>query len=310
MDRTQRPTRPGYPDRPGVGEQRAPSGHPVEQPGLPGSPTGTVPGRPDRSALLADARPYCLRHALVLAGPDALRRHGLRAPVRDTDLLLISADGAPLADLAAGLAAALRAVGHDVREAAGTPRRHHLTVTDGARRALGIELRREPLRHPPVPTGLSAPPVPSAGVGVGAPVLVAALEDAAALAVRTLCERALPADLFALYALSTRFREGELLALAAASDEEVTADTLAERLETAAALLPPGAEEARRWAETWAQDLRLDLLETVALADGLYDPYLAGAEEPDGVEDAADSDGAGDASGTGAPDGAGRSDDL
>ncbi|MFJ1758636.1 hypothetical protein [Kitasatospora sp. NPDC088134] len=306
MDRTE-PTEPTERsdciDHPGAPEYAptGPPGRPGEQPGLPGSPAGTAPARPDRGALLADALPHCLRHALVLAGPDALRRHGLRVPVRDTDLLLISTDGAPLADLATGLAAALRATGHDVRETAGTPRRQQLAVTDGARRALGIELRREPLRHPPV---LSVPPAVT-----GAPAPVAALEDAAALAVRTLCERALPADLFALHALTARLREGELLALAAASDEEFTAGTLAERLETAAALLPSGAEDARRWAETWAQDLRLDLLETVALADGLHDPYLDdpylddraypdGAEEPDGAGEPAE------------PDGAGRSDDL
>ncbi|MEV4556382.1 hypothetical protein AB0K51_05210 [Kitasatospora sp. NPDC049285] len=243
-----------------------------EQPGLP----GTAPPPPptvDRARLLTDAQPYCLQHALALAGPEALRLHGLPVgrAARTADLQLITAEGPPLADLAGGLAEALRAAGHLVREAPGTARRAQLTVTAGPT-ALGLELRREPLHHPPI-------------LPAGAPVPVTELTDTAALAVLTLCERALPADLFALYALTTRFREGELLALASAFDEEFTARTLADRLETAAALLPPWAPEPRQWAEAWAQDLRLDLLETTELADGLHDPYLDALDEEPPADD-------------------------
>ncbi|QKW21777.1 hypothetical protein HUT16_24370 [Kitasatospora sp. NA04385] len=264
------------------------------------------PGTADRAALLADAQPYCLEHALALAGPDALRLHGLAAPVHDTGLLLVTAGGPPLADLAAGLAETLRAAGHRVRQAPGSARRCQLAVsvpaagpgepslgslagtdTDGAagQPELGVELRREPLRHPPT-------------LPAGAPVPVAALDDTAALAVLTLCERALPTDLHALHALTAQRREGELLALAGAFDEDFSTRTLADRLETAAALLPPETDTAdtRKWAETWAQDLRLDLLETTELADGLYDPYLhdpspdahpdrAGADPADPTDD-------------------------
>ncbi|MEV7217096.1 hypothetical protein AB0O31_28890 [Kitasatospora cineracea] len=231
-----------------------------------------------RAALLADAQPYCLRHALALAGADALRLHGLAAPVHGTDLLLVTGEGPPLADLATGLAETLRAAGHHVQEPPGTARRCQLAVTTG-QLALAVELRREPLRHPPVlPTGATVP--------------VAALDDTAALTVRTLCERALPADLYVLHALTADRREGELLALAEAfdsgpdsdSDGDATARTLADRLETAAALLPPEDSGTRQWAEVWAQDLRLDLLETTALADGLHDPYLEHLEHLERME--------------------------
>ncbi|MFF2630486.1 hypothetical protein ACFVUN_32565 [Kitasatospora griseola] len=241
----------------------------------------------DRTRLLADAQPYCLQHALALAGADALRLHGLPVHRHGADLLLVCADGPPLADLATGLAETLRAAGHRTADSTGTARRHQLAVTAGhtaglglpdpARPALRIELRREPLRHPPV--------LPD-----GAPLPVAALDDAAALAVLTLCERALPADLFALHAVTARLREGQLLALAGAFDEEFTAGTLADRLESAAALLPSGAADTRQWAEHWAQDLRLDLLETTELADGLHDPYLDAAESAEDTPDAAPDD--------------------
>ncbi|MFJ5923620.1 hypothetical protein ACIQF6_13550 [Kitasatospora sp. NPDC092948] len=246
----------------------------------PGPPTGDRPT--DRTLLLAAAQPYCLQHALALAGADALRLHGLPVRRHGADLLLVCAGGPPLADLATGLAETLRAAGHRTVDTPGTARRHQLTVTAGhtaglglpdpTRPALGVQLRREPLRHPPV--------LPD-----GAPLPVAALDDTAALAVLTLCERALPTDLFALHALTARLREGQLLALAGAFDEEFTAATLADRLESAAALLPSGAADTRKWAENWAQDLRLDLLETTELADGLHDPYLDAAETSDGAAD-------------------------
>ncbi|MFD7734979.1 hypothetical protein ACFV6F_31940 [Kitasatospora phosalacinea] len=238
-----------------------------------------------RAALLADAQPYCLEHALALAGPDALRLHGLAAPVRGSDLLLVTAGGPPLAELATGLAETLRAAGHRVEEPPGIARRHPLAASTGessldslaGEPPVGIELRREPLRHPPV-------------LPADAPVPVAALDDTAALAVLTLCERALPADLHALHALTDLRREGELLALASAFDEDFSPRTLADRLESAAALLTAEAAHAAdafdaahaaeaadgtvKWAEAWAQDLRLDLLETTELSDGLHDPYL------------------------------------
>ncbi|GLW74144.1 hypothetical protein Kpho02_64420 [Kitasatospora phosalacinea] len=259
-----------------------------DAPAAPGSGPDALPAR--RAALLADAQPYCLEHALALAGSDALRLHGLAAPVLGTDLLLVTAEGPPLAELAAGLAGTLRAAGHRVETPPGTARRHQLAVHRGessldslaGEPPLGIELRREPLRHPPT-------------LPADAPVPVAALDDVAALAVLTLCERALPADLRALHALTDRRREGELLALASAFDEDLGPRTLADRLESAAALLSADGAEAVdtagtggtgstgstgstggtvKWAESWAQDLRLDLLETTELADGLHDPYL------------------------------------
>ncbi|OKJ07314.1 hypothetical protein [Kitasatospora sp. CB01950] len=239
----------------------------------PGPPTRDQ--HTDRARLLIDAQPYCLRHGLALAGADALRLHGLPVRLHGADLLLVCADGPPLADLATGLAETLRAAGHRTEDAPGTARRHQLSV--GAGEPIGVELRREPLAHPPV-------------LPEDAPVPVAALEDTAALAVLTLCERALPADLFALHALTARLREGQLLALAGTFDEEFTAGTLADRLESAAALLPAGAADTREWAESWAQDLRLDLLETTELADGLHDPYLDAEDTAEDDPEAASDD--------------------
>ncbi|WP_033821880.1 hypothetical protein [Kitasatospora sp. MBT63] len=211
--------------------------------------------------LLETAQPYCLRHALALAGTEALHAHGLPAG-RPTGLVLITAEGPPLSELAVGLAETLRAAGHTVREEPGTPRRIQLTAASGP-----IELRREPLRHPPLL--------------LDAPVPVIALPDAAGLAVLDLCDRALPADLRAVHALADRFRPGELLALAAALDEDFQPAVLADRLEAAAELSGPGHPQTQVWAQLWAQDLRLDLMETLELPDGLHDPYL---EETDQAE--------------------------
>jgi len=233
----------------------------TSDPTLFGTPAPTPgPLAEDRARLLEIAQPYCLRHALALAGPDALRLHGLPRVGRKGPLVLVAAEGPPLADLATGLAETYRAAGRPVREQPGTARQIQLTGAPWP-----VELRKEPLRHPPVL--------------LGAPVPVVALEDAAALAVLALCDRALGTDLVAVHALATRFREGELVALTGAFDEEFTAQVLAERLEAAAGLIAD--ETVQRWAEAWAQDLRLDLLETTELADGLHDPYLENREPED-----------------------------
>ncbi|MEV7179452.1 hypothetical protein [Kitasatospora sp. NPDC093679] len=214
--------------------------------------------------LLETAQPLCLRYALALAGPDALAAHGLPA-TRSTGLVLVTGEGPPLADIAAGLAEHLRAAGHRARVQPGTPRQIQLIGTP-----CPIDLRKEPLRHPAV-------------LLPGAPVPVVALPDAAALAVLLLCDRGLSEDLVALHVLSGPFSEGELLALAGALDEEFQPAVLADRLESAAALVHPDAAARSAWAQAWAQDLRLDLMEVREDDDGLHDPYLEDveAEQPD-----------------------------
>ncbi|GJF34899.1 hypothetical protein KNE206_75990 [Kitasatospora sp. NE20-6] len=213
----------------------------------------------DHLSLLETAQPLCLRHALALAGPDALAAHGLRA-TRSTGLVLVTAENPPLADIATGLVEHLRAAGHRAGIATGTPRQIQLTGTP-----CPVELRKEPLRHPV----LLLP---------GVPVPVVALPDAAALTVLRLCDRALPEDLAALHVLAGRFPEGELVALARAFDEDFQPGALADRLEAAAELVHPDAAARSAWAHAWAQDLRLDLLETQEAADGLHDPYLEAVE--------------------------------
>ncbi|WP_371499492.1 hypothetical protein OG871_25090 [Kitasatospora sp. NBC_00374] len=212
--------------------------------------------------LLETAQPYCLRYALALAGTEALRAHGL-AVGRSTGLVLIASEGPPLDELAAGLAETFRAWGLPVRAEQGTPRRIQLS---GA--SCPIELRKEPLRHPPLL--------------LDAPVPVIALADAAGLAVLELCDRALPADLAAVHALTDHFREGELLSLTAGLDEDFQPTVLADRLEGAAELVGADRTALQAWAQNWAQDLRLDLMETLTLPDGLHDPYL---EETDPERD-------------------------
>lgn len=229
----------------------------------------------DHLRLLETAQPLCLRHVLALAGPDAVTAHGL-APTHSGSLLLVTTENPSLADIATGLAEHFRAAGHPAAVEPGTPRQLQLTGLP-----CPVELRKEPLRHPPV-------------LLPGAPVPVLALPDAAALAVLRLCERALPEDLAALHTLSARFATGELLALAHGLDEDFQPGTLADQLEAAAAFLTslplPDTGIRAAWAQAWAQDLRLDLLETLETADGLHDPYLEEMDDTDDTDDTGDAE--------------------
>ncbi|MFB6889412.1 hypothetical protein ACFCX4_08880 [Kitasatospora sp. NPDC056327] len=244
---------------------------------------------PAQLRLVELARPVCDRHGLALAGGHGLRAHGV--PACDQDGITLVADGlADLPRVAADLAAAYRAAGGEASGRPGTPRWEQLTVRLAlGGRTHGVELRKEPLGHRPVRLG----PGPGADTA-GAPAFpfvvdVVALEDAAALATALLVDRALPRDLIDVHALTTCYREGELLALAGALDAEFQPTALADRLEVLAetadgrflARGPSAAEvdELKRWALAWAQDLRLDLLETREAADGLHDPYLEEQEE-------------------------------
>ncbi|MFE7194065.1 hypothetical protein [Kitasatospora sp. NPDC057541] len=234
------------------------------------------------------ARPVCDRHGLALAGGHALRAYGVRACDQD-GLTLVAAGATDLPQAAAELAAAYRAAGGGVVERPGTPRLEQLSV----RLVLGgrahtVELRKEPLGHLPVRTDLGGPSDTPPTVAVVA-LAVVALEDAAALSTALLVDRALPRDLIDVHALTACYREGELLALATGLDAEFQPTALAERLETLAEAadgrfrargLPAGeVDDLKRWALAWAQDLRLDLLETQEAADGLHDPYLEDQEE-------------------------------
>ncbi|GHF79603.1 hypothetical protein GCM10018790_66860 [Kitasatospora xanthocidica] len=237
--------------------------------------------RPGRAQLrLAGlAAPVCDRYGLALAGGHALRAHGIAACAQDG--LTLATGGADLPEVADALTEAYRAAGGGVAERPGTPRLEQLTV----RLALGgrthsVELRKEPLAHRPVRLDLGAP-------GPDEPPVVlpvVALEDAAALTTVLLVDRGMPRDLIDVHALTRFYREGELIALAGELDPDFQPAALADRLETLAEAadgrfrargVPAGAVgERKRWALAWAQDLRLDLLETREAADGLHDPYL------------------------------------
>ncbi|MEV7187643.1 hypothetical protein [Kitasatospora sp. NPDC093102] len=241
---------------------------------------------PAQLRLAASAAPVCDRYGLALAGGHALRAHGVAACPQDG--LTLATGGADLPEVAAALGEAYRAAGGGVVERPGTPRLEQLTV----RLVLGgrshsVELRKEPLSHRPVRLDLGAP-------GPDEPPVVlpvVALEDAAALTTALLVDRGMPRDLIDVHALTCCYREGELLALAEELDPDFQPAALAERLETLAEAadgrfrargVPAGeVDERKRWALAWAQDLRLDLLETREAADGLHDPYLEEPEDGD-----------------------------
>ncbi|MEV7599986.1 nucleotidyl transferase AbiEii/AbiGii toxin family protein [Kitasatospora sp. NPDC089797] len=253
---------------------------------------------PAQLRLAAVAGPVCVRYGLALAGGHALRAHGVAACPQDG--LTLATGGADLPEVAAALAGAYRAAGGEAVERPGAPRLEQLTV----RLALGgrshsVELRKEPLGHRPVRLDFGVPAADSAGPpGPGPAVVlpdeppvvlpVVALEDAAALTTALLVDRGMPRDLIDVHALTRNYREGELLVLAGELDPDFQAAALADRLETLAEAadgrfrargVEAGAVDGlKRWALAWAQDLRLDLLETREAADGLHDPYLEDEE--------------------------------
>ncbi|MFE6751472.1 nucleotidyl transferase AbiEii/AbiGii toxin family protein [Kitasatospora purpeofusca] len=268
---------------------------------------------PAQLRLVDLARPVRERYGLALAGGHALRAHGV--PACDQDGITLVATGtADLPRAAAELARAYRTAGGAVAERPGTPRLEQLSVrlTLGGR-AHTVELRKEPLGHRPVRLDLGGRGPDGRGpdgpdpdgpdlAGPGTPLVVdtVALEDAAALTTALLVDRAMPRDLIDVHALTACYREGELLALATALDAEFQPTALADRLETLAEAadgrfrargLPGGEVDAlKRWALAWAQDLRLDLLETREDADGLHDPYLEDVEAREDLVDPVDPD--------------------
>ncbi|MFB8168187.1 hypothetical protein ACFC60_09555 [Kitasatospora purpeofusca] len=272
---------------------------------------------PAQLRLVDLARPVRERYGLALAGGHALRAHGVRACDQD-GITLVATGTADLPLAAAELAQAYRTVGGVVAERPGTPRLEQLSVrlTLGGR-AHTVELRKEPLGHRPVRLDLGGPDLDGVGSDAagsdaagsdgagsdgapGTPLVVdtVALEDAAALTTALLVDRAMPRDLIDVHALTACYREGELLALATALDAEFQPTALADRLETLAEAadgrfrargLPGGEVDAlKRWALAWAQDLRLDLLETREDADGLHDPYLEDVEAREDLVDLKD----------------------
>ncbi|MFG3050841.1 hypothetical protein ACGFZP_07770 [Kitasatospora sp. NPDC048239] len=252
---------------------------------------------PAQLRLVELARPVCDRLGLALAGGHALRAHGVSACAQD-GITLVTSGGTELPQAADELAAAYRAAGGGVAERPGSPRLEQLSV----RLSLGgrthaVELRKEPLGHRPVRVDLGGGPEAAPLV-----VTVVALEDAAALTTALLADRGMPRDLIDVYALTTLYREGELLALAGALDADFQPTVLADRLETLAeaadgrfrarGLAGGSVGGLKRWALAWSQDLRLDLLETQEAADGLHDPYLEDVEEVAEAADAVGEEGA------------------
>lgn len=86
----------------------------------------TKAGAEEQTRLLELAQPICLRLALALAGSEALRAHGLD-PGPATGLVLVTAEGPPLNEIAAALAETYRAAGQPVHEQPGTDRQIQLS---------------------------------------------------------------------------------------------------------------------------------------------------------------------------------------
>ncbi|MFI6448077.1 nucleotidyl transferase AbiEii/AbiGii toxin family protein [Kitasatospora sp. NPDC050543] len=272
-------------------------------------PAASTPAlQPDLAHFIEIALPVCDRFGLALAGGGALRAHGLAACPPES-LTLVMSGTTDLPGAAAELARAYRAADCEVTDRPGTPRAEQLSVQLpwGGGRHL-VYLRKEPLAHQPVRLPLRAhgrygtdvseaaettdlsggfeSDRPGSADGTGAEVPVVALDDAAALTTLLLADRGMPRDLVDVHALTACFRPGELLALATALDAEFQPAVLADRLDILAEaadgryrardLDAEQIAELRRWALEWAQDLRLDLLETQERPDGLHDPYLEG----------------------------------
>lgn len=259
------------------------------------STTGSGGFAPGHALLLEALLPVCARHHLLLAGAPALRAHGLPLPTRRTEELeLVTGDSTPVATVADDLAEAARTAGCEVTaQVPGTPLLAGLQTTppyEPLGRPVTVAVGKRPLGHPPTRTDAL----------LGRPVPLVAREDAAGLAVVAAADRTLADDLLTLHALTAWFSEGELLALAAAVDEEFLPGALAERLDKLAALddesyqrrgaAPERVPDIKRWALGWAQDITLDLLEGREHPDSYYE--VADGTDADGTDaDGMDVDG-------------------
>jgi hypothetical protein len=229
---------------------------------------------PGDARLLREALPVCDRYGLAVAGGHAVVAHGV-VERRTRGLDLVTAASTPIGEITAALTDAYLEAGDEVADLSGDdPVTARLAVTfDPQGRRHDVAVLKEPLSRPPVRLYVE---------GFDGPVPVAALEDCAAMKTAALAGRAVPRDLIDVRGLTVYFSQGELLAMAAAFDEDFRPGTLAERLDKLAALDDraytsygldePAAADLRHWALDWAQDIRLDLMEGMEHPDDFYGP--------------------------------------
>ncbi|RLV01526.1 hypothetical protein CTZ27_13645 [Streptomyces griseocarneus] len=227
---------------------------------LPETPP-PAPEEPHR-ALLSDVLEACAPYAPVLAGAHAVRAHGLGGrPGRDLEFVTGAPE--PMDEIAARLRAGLAERGRCPGTPDVTALAVRLVVADpGTGEESVVDLRKETLWRPPVPTEYG--PVPAA-------------EDVVGLEVRALADLGLARHLVAVQAASAYWSHAELEELGRrhAPDGAFDLTDLQGRL-ARVEWLDDGAfgaygldeeriEELRRWAQTWADDIAERLAEEEAV---------------------------------------------
>jgi hypothetical protein len=210
----------------------------------------------DHARLVNAVLPVCAEYGLALAGGYAIKAHHLvDRPSEDIDFA--TAATAPLDEIMAALADAYREAGCAVQVLDVDLRKGHLLVSfaDGA--TYRVDVLKEPLNHP------------LAMMDFG-PVI--GLQDAVALKMGALHDRALPRDLLDVFGASAHFSGPELISLCrAAIDEEFRLENLRDQLGFAA-MYPDEAftrygsdpamiSAAKAWAQEWSTQIGLDLAE-------------------------------------------------
>lgn len=204
--------------------------------------------------LLAVGAPY----ALVLAGGDAVRAHGLVDARTSRGVDLATEHPAAMTEIADAVRAGLEERGWAVGSREADPLSARLAVGEPASAArCRVDLRKEVLWRPAVET--------PAGPALS-------LEDLTGTAVRALADRGLPRDLVDVRAVSDRWSHPELeelgrrhapdtFDLAELQSRLTGAEWLDDGGFRAHGLDGPAIEELRRWAQAWADDIAERLVE-------------------------------------------------
>ncbi|WKK20900.1 hypothetical protein QZH56_18550 [Streptomyces olivoreticuli] len=214
--------------------------------------------------LLPDVVDACVPVTAVLAGAYAVRAHGLGGrPGRDLEFVTDAPP--PMAEIAAALRAGLEERGWQVRPVSADPLAARLTVADPTTgEECAVDLRKETLWRPPVPTEYG--PVP-------------AVEDVVGLEVRALADLGLARSLVDVRAAAARWSAVELEELGRRHARDAVFDLTDLQARLAGAewiddseFTAQGLDEAavaglRRWAQAWADDIAERLMEEAAYED-------------------------------------------
>lgn len=166
-------------------------------------------------------------------------------------------------EIVAALAAAYRTVGLEVQVLGGEGRKGHMLVTFPVGGTYRVDVLKEPLNHPIVWMEFG-------------PVI--ALQDAVALKMGALHDRALPRDVLYAHGAAAFFSHTDLIAACrAAIDEDFSLETLRDQLVFAAAYpdeafsrYGAGQEliaEVKAWALNWSTEIGLDVAESESWSD-------------------------------------------